>query len=196
MKREDCTGMTLVDSMAGVAVVAMLAGMAVPFLIAARERSQVSAAAAYLSAQAMLARSRAVKHGAAVGLRFEADAGVYRFASYVDGDGDGIRAIDVSRGIDRRLGPAQRLGDRYPSVSFGLLASIAPIGSSRSAGAQADPIRLGRGDTLTFSPLGTATSGTLYLRGPNEQYAIRVLGATGRVRVLYFDAAADAWRRR
>ena len=196
MKHEDCRGLTLVDSLAGVAVVAILAGMAVPFLIAARERSQVSAAAAYLSAQAMLARSRAVKYGAAVGLRFEADAGAYRFASYVDGDGDGIRGSDVSRGIDRRVGPARKLGDVYPSVSFGLLASVPAIGSSRPAGAQADPIRFGRGDTLTFSPLGTATSGTLYLRGTNEQYAVRVLGATGRVRVLHFDAAAGAWRQR
>ena len=196
MKHGARTGMTLVDSMAGVAVVTMLAGLAVPFLMAARERSRVSAAAAYLSAQAMLARSRAVQHGAAVGLRFEADAGAYRFGSYVDGDGDGIRASDVSRGIDRPLGPAQRLGDAYPSVRFGLRASVPPIGSSRAAGSHADPIRFGRGDTLTFSPLGTATSGTLYLRGAGEQYAVRVLGATGRVRVLYFDAAAGAWRQR
>ncbi len=196
MKRGDCTGMTLVDSMAGVVVVAILAGMAVPFLIAAREQSQVSAAARYLSAQAMLARSRAVKHGAAVGLRFEADAGADRFSSYVDGDGDGILGIDVSRGIDRRLGPAQELGDVYPSVRFGLLASVPPIGSSRPAESDADPVRFGRGDTLTFSPLGTATSGTLYLQGSSEQYAIRVLGATGRVRVLYFDAAAGTWRHR
>ena len=196
MKLEDRMGMTLVDSMAGVAVVALLAGMAVPFLLAARERSRVSAAAAYLSAQAMLARSRAVKHGAAVGLRFETDAGADRFASYVDGDGDGIRGSDVSRGVDRRLGPARQLRDVYPSVRFGLLASVPPIGSSRPAGPHADPVRFGRGDTLTFSPLGTATSGTLYLHGSGEQYAVRVLGATARVRVLYFDAAAAVWRRR
>ncbi len=196
MKHGDCTGMTLVDSVVGVAVVALLAGMAVPFLMAGADRSQVSAAAAHLSAQAMLARSRAVQHGAAVGLRFESDAGAVRVAGYVDGNGDGIRATDISRGIDRRLGPAWQLGDAYPSVSFGLLASVPPFGSSRPAGADADPIRFGRGDTLTFSPLGTATSGTLYLRGSHEQYAIRVLGATGRVRVLYFDAAAGAWRHR
>ncbi len=196
MKHEDCTGMTLVDSVAGAAVVAILAGMAVPFLMVAREQSRVAAAAAYLSAQAMLARSRAVGHGTAVGLRFEVHADGYRFSSYVDGDGDGIRGSDVARGVDRPLGPPQQLGHLYPSVRFGLLASVPPIGSSRPAGSRADPVRFGRGDTLTFSPLGTATSGTLYLHGSREQYAVRVLGATGRVQVLYFDAAAASWRRR
>jgi hypothetical protein len=47
-----------------------------------------------------------------------------------------------------------------------------------------DPLRIGNTSMLTFSPLGSATSGTLYvaglIRGP--QMAIRVFGATGRVR--------------
>lgn len=195
MKYGCSAGMTLVDSMAGVAVLTMLAGMAVPLLMAARGRSEVAAAARYLAAQAMVARAAAARHGAAVGLRFETDAGEDRFTSFVDGDGDGIRSADVARGIDRRLGPAQRLQEAYPAVRFGLDASIPPIGASRPAGSNADPVRFGRSDTLTFSPLGTATSGTLYLRGrAGQQYAVRVLGATARVRLLQFDTATRVWR--
>ena len=157
--------MTLVDSIVSLGVLTVLAGVAVPFLTTAREGSQVVSAARYLSAQAMLARSRALKHGAAVGLRFEGEADRYRFAAYVDGDGDGIRRADVVSGVDRPLGPFQRVHEVYPLVRFALDASVPPVTATSPAGANTDPVRFGRGDTLTFSPLGSATSGSLYLRG-------------------------------
>ena len=192
----DCTGMTLVDSVVSLGVVAVLASLAVPFLVTAREESQVMAAARYLAAQAMLARSRAARHGAAVGLRFEQDGGGYLYAPYVDGDGDGIRRADVARGVDRRLDPPRRLHEAYPSVRFELDPDLPPLtGSSRGGGA--DPIRFGRGDTLSFSPVGTATSGTLYLRGRSGvQCALRVLGTTGRIRTLCYHAGDGEWKER
>ena len=189
--------MTLVDSIVSLGVLTVLAGVAVPFLTTARDGSQVTAAARYVSAQAMLARSRALQHGASVGLRFEKDAGRYRFAAYVDGDGDGIRRADVVGGVDRRLGPFQRLHEAYPVVRFALDASVPPVTATLPAGANADAVRFGPGDTLTFSPLGSATSGSLYLRGRSgHQCAVRVLGTTGRIRLLCFDRDEGVWRKR
>jgi hypothetical protein len=47
---------------------------------------------------------------------------------------------------------------------------------------------------MSFSPLGTASSRTLYLRGADRsEYAVRVLGATGRTRVLRLVASSGAW---
>jgi hypothetical protein len=47
---------------------------------------------------------------------------------------------------------------------------------------------------LSFGPSGGATSGTLYVRGAGaQQYAVRILGATGRSRVLRFDFLARRW---
>ena len=89
-----------------VSVLAVLAGMAVPRLLNAQDVLQMEAAARYLVAEAMLTRSRAARHGTAVGLRFELDrrgdrsGGEYHWTAYVDGDGDGILAADVVRGID------------------------------------------------------------------------------------------------
>ena len=55
-------------------------------------------------------------------------------------------------------------------------------------------MRIGRSRILTFTPIGTATSGTLYLRGRGSiQFAVRVLGATGRTRVLRYDARLRKW---
>ncbi len=63
--------------------------------------------------------------------------------------------------------------------------------------ADADPVRLGSANTLTFSPLGTATSGTIFFRSrTGRQYAVRVLGATGRTRVLEFRHETKSWTAR
>ena len=51
-----------------------------------------------------------------------------------------------------------------------------------------DPIRVGRSRMLSFSPTGTSSSGTVYVRGRGaHQLAVRVLGGTGRIRLYDFD---------
>ena len=187
----------------GVSILATLAGIAVPMLLTAKDAMQLEGAARYLAAEAMLARSRAAKHGTAVGMRFQRDSRDGRssdedgWTMYVDGDGDGIRSADVAQNADRPLGPHRRLQDSYPTVRFGIGPSVPLVGSSRPAGSGSDPIRLGQGETLTFSALGTSTSGTIYLRSRSgRQYALRVLGVTGRIRLLRFDPEAARWRDR
>jgi len=47
---------------------------------------------------------------------------------------------------------------------------------------------------MSFTPLGTSSSGTLYLRGRDgSRYAVRVLGGTGRTRVLRYEAKSRTW---
>jgi len=58
----------------------------------------------------------------------------------------------------------------------------------------AEPFRNGVAKLLALNADGTATPGTLYMRSTNRaQYAVRVLGSTGRIRVLRFDAALRRW---
>jgi hypothetical protein len=45
-----------------------------------------------------------------------------------------------------------------------------------------------------MNPDGTSSSGTLYLHGRTRaQYAVRVLGVTGRIRTLRFDEPRGRW---
>ena len=47
---------------------------------------------------------------------------------------------------------------------------------------------------LACAPAGTATSGTVYIRGRGAvQYGVVVLGATGRTRVVRFDPVTRQW---
>jgi hypothetical protein len=76
-------------------------------------------------------------------------------------------------------------------VTFGLHAGIADIEGDRSA--PTDGVRIGSSRILTLGPDGTASSGTLYVRGRRGQFAVRILGVTGRTRVLRFHPGTGQW---
>lgn len=176
------------------ALLVTLSGLAIPAMRAGLDEARTYAAARHLAGRLALARLEAVKHSANVAVRFVADGGTYRYASYLDGNGNGVRADDIGRGVDRALNPPERLGDLFAGVQFEILDGVSAIEGGGTLGSQADPVRLGRAGMLSFSPTGSATSGTLYLRGRCTcQYAVRVLGVTGRTRVLEFRPGTRQW---
>jgi hypothetical protein len=113
------------------------------------------------------------------------------YAPYEDGNGNGVRTAEISAGIDRRLGPYERLGDKFPGVRFQLAPEAADADGHSGTGS--DGVRIGSPRLLTIGVDGTATSGTLYVRGRKGQYAVRVLGVTGRTRMLQYSAGDRTW---
>ena len=174
------------------AIVATLLSMSVPMTTSALDEMRTSMAARYLEGRIMNARMLAVKRSASVALRFEAVGPGYAFAEYLDGNGNGVRSAEIAAGIDPQLAPRQSLHDEFPAVVFGLRAGVPDVDGARIT-ADSDGIRIGSSRILTLGPDGTATSGTLYLHGRRGQYAVRVLGATGRTRVLRFDTGTGRW---
>ena len=73
------------------------------------------------------------------------------------------------------------------------MADVPSIDGGASLAAGTDPIRLGS-PLLAFAPAGSATSGTLYLASADgQQFGVRILGATGRVRIFELDRATRRW---
>lgn len=170
------------------------AAIALPSMRSGLDGLRAAAAARHLAGLIQSSRVRAVTQSVHVGVRFEHDGERYRYAPYADGDGDGLRARDIRSGVDARLADFERIGDRFPGVAIGIAARLPGIAGRETLPAGSDPIRFGASDGVTFSPLGTATSGTLYLHHRSgRQLAVRVLGATGRVRILEFNADTAAW---
>jgi type II secretory pathway pseudopilin PulG len=164
-------------------IAVILTAVAVPQVLASIDRSRAWAAARYLAARMALARSQAVMRSATVALRFEEDQRGFTFGVFVDGNGNGVRIRDIASGIDRRLDPPTRLSDLFPGVTIAL-----------SEGSKGDPVRIGSTSLMSFTPMGTATSGTIYLRGRDgSQFGVRVLGATGRTRVLRYVPSTGEW---
>jgi hypothetical protein len=130
-----------------------------------------------------VARSQAVKRSAHVALRFEERPSGITFRMFADGNRNGVRTSDIDGGIDRPIDNAIRLADLFPGAAIGVAGD-----------AGTDPIRLGSSNLLSFTPLGTSSSGSVFVRGRDgSQFVVRVLGATGRARVQRFVARSRTW---
>ncbi len=187
-------GYTLVELVVVVGVVCALLTAAVPAFDAAADTAEATGAARYLASVVARARLDAARGQRTVALRF-ARAAPVTFTVVVDGDGDGVRADDIAAGIDRPTRAADRLEDHFPRVRFGLSGPVPGIDEARGLTAADDPIRFGVADQLTLTPVGTATGGTAYLTSrAGVQFAVRISGVTGRVRVLRYDRGRATWR--
>lgn len=186
-------GFSVLELLCVVSLAIILAGMAVPLGSQALDDAQVAAAARYLAGRFYWARMEAVKRTSYTGYRFVQQGADYVFGAYVDGNRNGILSRDIASGIDRTLGAMDRLANHFPRASFSILPGVTPIEPGDVLSPGSDPIRFGRASLVSFSPDGSGTAGTVYVGGRRSQLAVRVLGVTGRIRVLRFDFAMRRW---
>ena len=188
-------GHSLVEALVALTVLCVVAAMATPSVLAARDDARARSAADYVASLFELARVEALKRHVNVALRFEPDEGGVRYAMYADGNRNGVRSADIDEGIDPRIRAAERVEQQCPGVAFAIDALARSVDGESTPGVAA--IQLGRSRMVSFSPLGTSSSGTVYLLGRgHRQFAVRVLGPTGRIRTLEFNFAASAWQPR
>ena len=165
-------------------MIGIIGATSVPMVTAGVDRARGRAAARYLAARVAAAKLLAVSRAATVALRFEQHDGRVLFGTVIDGNGNGVRTADLTVGIDRRIEPPIELGAHYPGVVIGL-APDTP---------ETDPVQVGSANLWSFTPVGTATPGSVYVRGPDgTQWVVRVFGGTGRARVLRYEPARRAW---
>jgi prepilin-type N-terminal cleavage/methylation domain-containing protein len=186
-------GFSLLEVIFSLAIAATLVGIAVPVTNSAVDELRTAAAARHLAARISGARIDAVRRSTSLALRFEPEGDDYVITTHLDGNGNGVRTAEIRSGIDPTLGPAERIRESHHGVRFGLTAGIADLDGGISG---SEGVRVGAARLLSVSPLGGTTSGTLYLHGRRSQYAVRVLGATGRVRVFHYDPGARQWNTR
>lgn len=185
-------GFTLIELLLFVAISATLLAIAVPLATSALDDMRTAMAARYLAGRILAARLDALQRSTCVGFRFEPSSADYLFSTYTDGNQNGIRTTDIASGVDPIDATGERLADRFASVRFGLAAAVPDLDGVRQM-TDTDGVRIGSPKILTLSPDGTASSGTVYLRGARAQYAVRVLGATGRTRVFHYQRGANQW---
>jgi type II secretory pathway pseudopilin PulG len=186
-------GLTLIELMLTLAIGATVTGIAVPLANDAIDEIRTASAARYIAARIGSVRLDAVRHSQATALRFEAadDGGEYRFTPMADGNGNGVRSTEIRDGTDHAIGPPERLCEKFTGVNFGLIAEAPDADGQWGTGREG--VRIGTARILTMSSDGTATSGTLYIRGRRSQYAVRILGVTGRTRVLHYQPQTRTW---
>lgn len=186
-------GTSLIEVLLVMAGMLVISAMAAPAVGSRADELSTAGAARYLATLLQRERLNAIRRSAHVAWQFQTSPnGDIRYAAFVDGNGNGVRTVDVARGIDTQVTAWESLSDRFAGVTMSIAPGVLDIDTGSPI--TGDPVRLGGSDLLSFSPTGTATSGTLYLSGRSaRQYAIRTLGATGRVRILRFMPATGRW---
>jgi Tfp pilus assembly protein FimT len=179
--RRGAAGFTLLDVTFALGVIGLIAAIAIPRMHDGVDRSRGLTAARYLASRMALARALAIHRSANV---FEEGSDGIRFAMVVDGNGNGVRSADIEARVDQAMEPPVLLGDIFPGVAIALSADVAP----------GDAVQVGSSGLLSFTASGTATSGSVYVRGRDgTQWAVRVLGTTARTRVLRYSPATSGW---
>jgi len=189
-------GYSVLELLMVVSVSIVLSGAAIPLATNGVDRTRAAGAVRYVAGRMASARFEAVRRSAYVAIRFVQQSDGFWLRTYIDGNGNGVLSGDITRGIDTPITTDERLDHHFSGITFGILPNVTGLdpGQPFNAG---DPVQIGSSTLLSFSPLGSSTSGTLFIRGQRgTQFAVRVLGATGRTRTFEFQFGEGRWQRR
>jgi hypothetical protein len=191
----DQRGVGVVDVVIACGILLVVGGMVAPELHRLQGHARVVAAARFMSGRLHAARFEAIRRNRVVAVDIaSAEAGA-AFTLVADGNGNGVLRRDIDTGIDMPLGPAERLDHHFAGVSFRVRDATPDVEGDGVIAAGSDPARFGPSDLVSCHPMGGCTSGTLYIAAAaGPQAAVRLLGSTGRIRAMWFDASAGRWR--
>jgi hypothetical protein len=151
----------------------VVTAVAVPVSLAGVNRARGWAGARYVAARLVRARAQAVGRGAAVALRFNGNAERTTLTSFADGNRNGVLTREIDAGLDPALDDPVPLASLFPGVA------VLDEGGPR---------------LFSFSPDGTATTGSVLLQSRDgSRFAVRVLGATARVRIERYVTGRNVW---
>ncbi len=193
--RSSDRGVSLAETTAVLAVLGLVFAMSVPALWEILAEEALATASREVAGILTAARARAVFQGAEVGVKWVANAGDLVLTVYQDGNGNGVTTVDIKKGVDRLVAGPYWLGSRYPGVNFSFVPGMdgadpggAPIGDL------SDPVRFGRSNICSFSPVGNASPGTVYLSNrKRRQAAVRVSPATAKIQIWTWHGKKQKW---
>lgn len=180
------SGQTLAELLVAVAVIGFFAALSASPIDKAARRTAIAAATSELRAVFQRTRMLAIAHDRNVAIKFRNDADGWAWSIYEDGDGDGVRNDDISRGVDKLLEPPRRF--EHKPARIGLPAQPLPDPYSGATLDTRSPVRFGTSALCSFSRVGEASNGSMILTDGAEQAVIlRVYGESARVSVLRWD---------
>jgi hypothetical protein len=187
-------GISAVGMVLTLTVAATVLALASPGVAQLQSAVSIRSAAGEVGVAFFRARSLAISRGRYVGLKFRKNGDRYEWTAYVDGNGNGIRSNDISRGIDLPIASfGWTRNDVRPSI---LLGTRVPDPGQAGAFLDRldDPIRFNASDICSFSPLGESTPGSVYLwDGRDRMAVVRVYGRSAKMRTLYHRRGETSW---
>jgi len=190
-------GLQLIELLVVVALIGLACAAVLPSIAQLRSAGRGAAAAREMALTFQALRWKSVAQSRNHGLLFTVQDGGWVWFEVADGNGNGLRSAEIRRGVDPKLSGPHRIEERVSGVRLGFPpgGAVPRIPPNRgSIDDLSDPVRFGRSDLISFSPLGSASSGTLYLTdGRHELFGVVLFGPTVRLRVWRFDRRTRRW---
>ena len=191
-------GTSLPELLVVLLILGLVFALSVPALSDLLAEEGLQTAAREVSAILTTARARAVFQGTEVGVKWISSGGDLVLSVYQDGNGNGITTADIKKGVDRLVAGPYWLRGKYPGISFSFVPGFddldpggAPIGDLT------DPLRFGRSDICSFSPLGKASPGSVYLSNrKRRQAAVRVTPLNAKIQIFTWHGNSLKWIKR
>ncbi len=195
--RPTAAGFTLAEVVLSVALIGIVTSVLLPAAARIRATALTAAGARHMAVTLHALRWKSVALGRSHGLLFEQDAAGWIWYAVADGSGNGLRTSEVLDGSDPILSGPHRLEETVSGVTLGFPV---PRPIPRVPPGQGpiddldDPIQIGNTNLLAFGPLGTASSGTLYVTDRARRlYAVVLFGKTARITVWRYDTKSGRW---
>ena len=196
--QKKCRGLSLMECLVTVAIVAMMAMVALPNgdqMIRRRdlfrEAERVRQGLAYTQLRAYMLSENC-------GVYYFRKGSEWMYAVYRDGNGDGVLKKDILSGKDPLLEGPYPLLDHPTLIGIGFARGVTDPDSMQPIPEGTSPIAFNQSFICSFSPRGDGTPGTVYLTdGLQLAAAIRCSGSDGKLRKLYyFGGKGQPWTER
>jgi prepilin-type N-terminal cleavage/methylation domain-containing protein len=190
-------GYTLAELLAVLAILAIAVAVTLPAAAEIRDAGRAAAGARRMATLFSAERWKGVAGGRSIGFQFRSTPSGWTWREVADGNGNGLRTAEITRGVDPVLTEETSLERSVSHVTLGFPPGgpfpEAPPGTG-VVRAGDDPVRFGRSTIVSFSPVGSSTSGTLYVTdGQSGLYAVVLFGPTVRLRVWRWDRGEHRW---
>lgn len=190
-------GISTAELVAVIAVSGVLMIVGIPSLNDAKRCAAMTRSIAQVHGLLVRCRAVAVLRNRACAVVFDRRIdGSWRCFVAEDGDGDGVRRIDIASGTDPVVDEAVVIaaGGAGPGI-LGDEPVPDPSGRGSLGGDLGDPIRAGRGNIITFSSRGTATPSSVYFTDHSRRMVVlRIYGGTGRINRLSWQRGWSKWK--
>ncbi|HQN08732.1 MAG TPA: hypothetical protein PLL76_20225 [Thermoanaerobaculia bacterium] len=195
--RRSLRGITLPEILTTLAILSLAAGLSAAAAHELAGQTSLRAAAHEVASVFTQARGRAIHRGIQCGVKWIARDGDLTLQIHDDGDGDGVRSDDIEGGVDPLVYGPVSVKKRWPKVTVGFIPGfVARDPKGNPVGDLSDPVRFGRSDIASFSPLGDCSPGSVWLGDArSRQSLVRLSPTTATIAIYEWAAARQSWIR-
>jgi type II secretory pathway pseudopilin PulG len=197
-KAQKSGGYTLTEMLVMVLILAVTVTIALPTMGEIRRKVAIRTSTRRVADFLNLCRARAIfRNRRTAAVMRQIGASTWQLSIVEDGNNNGVLSRDMKNNRDVTTDAVIELECGPVRIGFLEGADIPdPSGRGRLKGGPKDPVRGGSSDIITFSPQGTARTCSIYFTDQHSSMrVIRVVGTTGRIRVLEWHQGQERWKR-